>query len=181
MSAHPDMGCAFLFPDMGVIEMAYTGPEQKGAKHGRTPNGEWTEVPNVPFDGPALPKKPRNKKWNENVTAWWDVIRVLPHCVLWDDADWQFAIETANYKELLWQEMADGKLPSTLATEIRRREDVMGTTREARRKLHIRYVDAAPATEDVDEPGVVEYQETAGGGGIGTVTPLKSRRARLTA
>lgn len=172
------------FPTWELINVAFSGSDPKGVKHGRTPSADWTEVVNVPFeDGPQLPKRERNRKWHPRVQVWWNVVRKLPHCVLWDPADWEFAIDTAFMKQEFWADMAEGKMASTAATEIRRREDVMGTTREARRKLRIRFIDPADvsAVADVEEDPVVEHQETAGRGGVAGVTPLASRRKRLTA
>lgn len=158
--------------------MALRGPVAKTVKHGRTPTADWTDVPDVPFGGPSpdLPRLAGRRKWNTLVSQWWDQVRQMPHCVLWGPTDWQFAIETALMKEQFWAEYADGKMQSTTATEIRRREDQMGTTGEARRKLRIRYVPAGQLDEDlVDaEPG-----EAVEGDGA-TVTELSSRRRRLT-
>ncbi len=166
--------------------MAHRGPAAKALKHGRTPNAEWVEVVDVPFEGasPELPKLPGRRRWHPLVEQWWAQVRVMPHCALWGPTDWQFAVETALMKQEFWQEVSAGDgLRSTLATEIRRREDQIGTTGEARRKLRIRYL---PVDDDGDlvlpaaEPSVeVTTQEHAGTGGA-TVTPLASRRARLT-
>lgn len=59
----------------------------------------------------------------------------MPHCCLWDEADWQFAFDTA----LLAAAFHRGELRR--ATELRQRERIMGTTVDARRDLRIRYVD----------------------------------------
>jgi hypothetical protein len=163
--------------------MAHTGPPAKGNKHGRNPNAEWIDVPDVPFEGesPDLPKV-RGKRWPALVERWWSNLRRMPHCVLWTATDWDFAIETAFLKLAFWTEFGAGEVKSTLATEIRRREDMLGVTGEARRKLRIRYVDpGAPveAVDEVDDGLVVEEVDAAAG--PGTVTPLSSRRRRLTA
>jgi hypothetical protein len=167
---------------MGVIKMALTGPPAKGIKHGRTASADWTDVDNVPYDGPApeLPKTCGRKRWHEQVTAWWVEIRRMPHCRLWTETDWRFALETAYMKQQFWLELADGDMKSTTATELRRREDQMGTTGEARRRLRIRYVDPA-VTDDVDgdDDGAVEVIEQDVAGGGGKVTSLNSRRNRL--
>lgn len=177
------MGCAFLCPDMGV-EMALRGPAAKANKLGRTPNADWTDVPDVPFSGPSpdLPKLANRRKWTDLVVQWWEQVRVMPHCTLWTATDWQFAIETALMKDQFWREYADGEMKSTAATEIRRREGVLGTTAEARRQLRIRYTPTGEASEEEPElePVVQEEEQAESGRGVASVTPLADRRSRLT-
>lgn len=183
-SVHPDRGCAlFLYPAKGVIVMALPGPAQRGARLGHSAHADWTDVADVPFaagEQRELPKLSGRRKWNDLVVRWWAIVRTMPHCVLWTEADWIFAEETALMKH---DYFADDDKKTTLATEIRRREDIMGTTIEARRKLRIRYIDSSDAGEPAGDAGVqdavVEDQAEAGTG-LGTVTPLASRRGRLT-
>lgn len=165
--------------------MALRGPAAKAIKHGKTPNADWVDVPDVAYPGPSpdLPKLANRRKWTDLVVQWWEQVRTMPHCVLWEPTDWHFAIETALMKDQFWREYADGEMKSTAATEIRRREAVLGTTAEARRQLRIRYV---PTGEIPDEDGpevpavVQEEQDTQGGRSVATVTPIADRRARLT-
>jgi hypothetical protein len=135
--------------------MAYSGPPGKGMKHGRTPTSDWTDVLDVVYGGPSpdLPKLGRNKKWAPMVEEWWQEVRVMPHCVLWTPTDWRFAIETAYLKAALWNDLVAGELKSTLATEVRRREDQIGTTGEARRRLRIRYIDPGDVAGPNAAPG----------------------------
>lgn len=164
--------------------MAHRGPASKAVKHGRTPSADWVDVVDVPYSGPSpdLPKLPNRQRWNGLVVSWWAVVRVMPHCALWTPTDWHFAVETALMKHELWAEVKAGEgLRSTLATEVRRREDQMGTTAEARRKLRIRYVPGDELAEVPPDDGrleVMEQQRAATGGA--TVTPLADRRRRLT-
>ncbi len=120
--------------------MAHRGPAAKNIKHGRTPNADWTDVVEVPYPGasPDLPKLPRRERWHPMVEQWWAQIREMPHCVLWRAVDWTFALETAFMKNAYWKLAEDGEATTTMAVEIRRREDQMGTTIEALRKLRIR-------------------------------------------
>lgn len=159
--------------------MPKPGPAGKAVKHGRpTTSGEWTEVVNVPYEGPSLdlPKTKRGGvKWLAEVEAWWEQVRKMPHCVLWEPSDWVFALETAYLKNDFWQEYFGGVVHSTKSTEIRRREDQMGTTREARRKLLIRYV------EPVDQVDEELMPEAAAGSVGGNVIGIDSRRARVAA
>jgi hypothetical protein len=89
--------------------------------------------------------------WPRTTKAWWAAVSRLPHAVLWAEADWQFALDTA---ELVAAFHAGNH---QLAPEIRRREAIMGTTRDARRDLRIRYVD--PLVED--EGGAASPNVTA--------------------
>ncbi len=166
--------------------MAHRGTAPKAMKHGRTPNAEWVEVPDVLFEGPSpdLPALPRRKKWHPMVATWWEQVREMPHCRLWRPSDWTFALETAYQKQAHWELCERGEQTTTAAVEIRRREDQMGTTIEALRKLRIRY---KPVDEDGEGWGeaperdvqIVE-QEVAGTSGGASVTPIASRRDRLT-
>lgn len=146
--------------------MARPGPEQKPSKIGRTPNAGWTEVVDEPYDGPKLnlPKTLLGSPPLPQVVAWWDVISKMPHCRLWSASDWLYALDTAIQK----QESYAGAAPVSLWSEIRKREDQMGTTVEARRKLGIRYVE--PAVAEVQTP-----EQAA------SVASLDDRRSRLNA
>src|SRR5262252_3416037 len=79
--------------------------------------------------------------WPSATKRWWHAVSRLPHCSRWTDADWQFAMDTA-------QLVAAFHIGNhRLANEIRTRERVMGTTGDARRDLRIRYVDPTPPEE----------------------------------
>ena len=96
---------------------------------------DWREVVNVPFSGvsPDLPElTSTDEPWPDLAVAWWQTIRRMPHCVLWSESDWMFAIATADL-------VASYR---SHAPEIRQREKILGTTDDARRDLRIRYVDA---------------------------------------
>lgn len=165
--------------------MAHRGGSPKAVKHGRTPNADWTDVRDEAFAGPSpeLPKLAGRKRWTDLVVQWWEQVRVMPHCVLWTATDWQFALETALMKDQFWRDYALGDMKSTAATEIRRREALLGTTAEARRQLRIRYVpvgEVGVEDEAPDAPMVVLEEAQAGGGGVASVTPIADRRARLT-
>lgn len=163
--------------------MAHRGVAPKSIKLGRTPNADWTEVPDEPYTGPSpeLPKLPRGRRWNELVVQWWEQVRAMPHCALWRPTDWMFAVETAMAKNDYYV-LASDERTTTAFTEIRRREALIGTTAEARRQLRIRYSpvdDGFGDADGYDSPVEVTEQEAAATGGA-TVTPLADRRARLT-
>jgi hypothetical protein len=172
---------------MGVTVMAHRGPAPSARRLGHSPNADWTEVANRPFEGvsPDLPKLAARQKYHVLVTTWWDMVRHMPHCVRWTPTDWQFAVETALLKHFFWTDAAAGEVKITAATEIRRREEQMGTTEEARRKLRIRYVDVDDDVYEDEEPVVAEVQpeviQQRRAGGARPVTSLASRRARALA
>jgi hypothetical protein len=146
-----------------VVTMAVTGrkPKPDGMKRNRMPPvHDWTEVPHRPYDGPrpALPttrgrvSKIRGAadefevvRLRPETRRWWNVISRMPHCVLWADADWQFALETALVYDRFWC----GE-PGT-AGELRQRAQRLGVTLDARRDLRIRYVDADAAPALVEQ------------------------------
>ncbi len=157
--------------------MALTGPPPKPAKLGHSPTADWTDVVDVPFDDGGVRDLPRSpggrRKWHPQVLDWWDEVRRMPHCVGWTDTDWRFAAEVAYLKQQMWVDLDNQELKSTLATEIRRREDQIGTTAEARRRLRIRYV--KPEQGRAQQPA----PQPAGVPG-GEVVSLDDRRTRLT-
>jgi hypothetical protein len=159
--------------------MAVTGTRQKSVKVGRTPNANWTEVPDVPYtDGEQrdLPKLGRNKKWHPRVEQWWSKVRTMPHCVLWREPDWEFAIDLAYMKNDYWRLFEAGESTTSAATEIRRREDQLGVIAEARRKLLIRYV-PVDTGEDVGLPPETEVYVEETGPSAGAPRRAAARRS----
>lgn len=75
-----------------------------------------------------------DKSYPPATRRWWKAVSHMPHCFLWDNADWQFAFDTADVAA----EFHRGNM--RFATELRNREQRMGTTADARRNLRIRYV-----------------------------------------
>lgn len=162
--------------------MATRGPLSKTNKHGRTPSlaGEWVDVPDRPYEGasPNLPVLPRRKKYHPMVEQWWQQVRAMPHCMLWRPPDWTYAIETGLMKQGYWDAYDKGEAVTTAAVDIRRREDQMGTTQEARRRLRIRYVDPDLIADVDDDEDEVEYEPAAGA--PDNVTSITDRLNRLT-
>lgn len=81
-------------------------------------------------------------QWPAETLRWWETVSHMPHCVLWTDADWRFAIDSA----LVAATLHCGDVRA--AAELRQREKIMGTTGDARRDLRIRYVDAVADNAD---------------------------------
>lgn len=115
-------------------------PKEDGQKVNRHPLTQgWTEVPDIPFDlETAFPEAAARPRLPGRMPAatkrWWAAISTMPHCVLWQDSDWSFAIDTG----ILHARFVKGE--TVRAGELRMRERRMGTTVEARRDLRIRYI-----------------------------------------
>jgi len=145
------------------LPIAGRKPKPEGQARNRTkPTIDWTEVVDAPFAGkrPELPKKRRvllqfgetkDIKLHDLTREWWETVSTMPHCTLWTESDWRFALSTA----LVADAFHYGHTPS--ATELARREKVLGTTVDARRDLRIKYV-AAPS-EQVDPAGVTKLDD----------------------
>ena len=131
-----------------VPEMPVTGrkPKPDGQKRNRVkPVHEWTEVPDVAFEGRKLPFRVGRR-----TAQWWSGVSTMPHCALWGESDWQFAFDTA----LIAARLHDGDLRA--ASELRMREKVLGTTVDFRRDLRIRYVSAGAEPAEVTAGAVTD-------------------------
>lgn len=130
-------------------------PKPDGKKRNRQkPTHDWVDVPNVAFQGKS-PALPREVGWPSSTKRWWRVVSRMPHCVLWTEADWQFALDTA----LLVKAFHEGDL--RVATEVRQREKILGTTADARRDLRIRYVsevDQDAGDDDAKVTAIADYR-----------------------
>lgn len=132
-------------------------PKPAGQAVNRTkPTHDWTEVVDTPFkDGPKLPtKRPDGRAWPAWTKRWWNVVRAMPHCALWTQSDWEFAFDTAELKAKFHTEGGTG-----LATEIRNRERVLGTTADYRRDLRIRYVEAVEQDAPAEVTNLDDYRD----------------------
>lgn len=118
--------------------MARPGTKPKPEDQRRNPTNralvDWVQVVDKPYAGkvPRLPWTPMPE-----TKRWWQVVTKMPHCVLWDDGDWQFAVDTAHVHEVF---LKTGQINA--ASELRQREKLMGMTWDARRDLRIKYVEA---------------------------------------
>lgn len=120
-------------------------PEDQRRNKSR-PVHDWIEVLDVPYEGPV----PSPGRLPVRTKRWWEVICRMPHAILWDESDWQFAIDTAQL-HAEWVRSHQ----SSIAVEIRQREKILGTTWDARRDLRIRYVDGVSE----EEPGPTAMDE----------------------
>lgn len=127
------------------MAMAGRKPSERPTVTRHKPTHDWTEVPKIPYDGkhPELPLTRTVLKGDEPIEIpiekrtrdWWTALCKMPHCVLWQDSDWAFALDTA----MVHAAASHGQV--TAMAELRMREKVLGTTVDARRDLRIRYVE----------------------------------------
>jgi len=132
-------------------------------RHRVKPSADWVEVQNVPYAGdvPELPgartivtRDGQSQVALQDMTRrWWDSVTRMPHCVLWTESDWMFALTTATVADAAFCGI------SSAATELRNREKVMGTTVEYRRDLRIRYVDVAEKAEPAEVANIADYRD----------------------
>lgn len=133
--------------------MAGRKPSERPVVHRVKPTVDWTDIVNVPYSGP-VPELPLSRtvlKDGEPIEIpletrtrnWWNALTKMPHCILWQESDWAFAIDTA-----MVHAQASHGVVSAIA-ELRMREKVMGTTVDSRRDLRIRYVE--PESEPILE------------------------------
>lgn len=164
--------------------MAVPGPVPMDAGEKRFRGGlthDWVSVVDEPFEGPVPVELPTTRtlydkegpyrvRLTKQTKAWWAVTSSMPHCRLWTESDWLFALETALIADTFYR---SGHLES--AKELRQRSKILGTTADARRSLRIRYV----APDDRDQDGG-EESEPARNAEKGKVTSIQARRKRLT-
>ena len=131
-----------------------TKPKPDGQKRNRVkPTFEWTEVPDVPFKGRPLPaRQPGGTPWPPWTKQWWAAISRMPHCVLWTEADWRYALDTA----VVAAKFHSGEIRA--ATELRNREKLLGNTFDSRRDLRIRYVDPNKRDEPAGVTNLDDYR-----------------------
>ncbi|MDF1909019.1 hypothetical protein PXH80_26115 [Mycolicibacterium smegmatis] len=129
-------------------------PKDGLVRHHDKPAHEWVEIENVPFEkAPELPaRSPARevvdgevaevpRRWPAEAVRKWRAWSRMPHCVMWSEADWEFAFDSLEVAASFIETRR-----ASLATELRNREKVLGTTADFRRDLRIRYVDVkAPA------------------------------------
>lgn len=82
----------------------------------------------------------------------------MPHCVLWTEADWDFAIDALEVAARFYE----GHPPS--AVELRNREKQLGTTIDYRRDLRIRYIDPNQQKTEMgaNVPNIDDYRSRIG-------------------
>lgn len=112
-------------------------PKPDGQAVNRNPKTHsWVEVPDLPYKGrrPKLPRR-ADGAWSARAKRKWQVWSTMPHCRLWTDGDWEYALDSLEVFERFHRG------DRAAAKELRDREKVMGTTLDYLRALRIRYVD----------------------------------------
>ena len=135
--------------------MAFRGAKPKADRsqiRHKNPVLEWTEIPDVPHDGPELPQRWALRggleveiAWPVPTIRWWGKIRTMPHAKLWSATDWEFAFSSAE----LHARIVEGR---GSLTELRQREKIMLCTLEARQGSRIRYVAPSAASRREADP-----------------------------
>ena len=117
----------------------------------------WVEVDSTPFDdGPDLPPRRRDgQAWPDGMQEKWEAWRLMPHAALWGEADWQYAMDTA---ELAASAFHKGAKVGLLA-ELRFREKQMGTTWSARQDMRIRYISPVNESTPARVTSLEEYRD----------------------
>lgn len=130
-------------------------PSDQPTRRRNKPVHEWVEVPDAPFaDGPKLPKtQPGQPSWPTATKRWWKAISHMPHCILWAESDWSFALDTA----ILSAHFHRGDVRTS--AELRHRQKIMGTTADSRRDLRIRYVPETPEEERAGVTAIKDYRK----------------------
>lgn len=165
--------------------MAVPGPKPSADDAKRYRGGlthDWVTVEDTPFDGDVPVTLPATRmladkegayraRITKQAKEWWATVSSMPHCRLWTESDWLFALETALIADNFYRSGDMGA-----ARELRARAKVLGTTADARRDLRIRYV----SPDDRDDQAPEQQPAAAAKGEEGKVTSISSRRKRLT-
>ena len=123
--------------------------DRSQVRHRNNLVADWTEVENVPFTGgPRLRDRAtggvsvmevgaaNSETWPQATLDWWDDIRRMPHARLWTEAEWRYAMDTAEIHARTMEAWRGYTGASLLP-----REKQLGVTADFRRALRIRYVE----------------------------------------
>jgi hypothetical protein len=106
-------------------------PSGQRRRHAPPVHG-WTEVEAAPFAGRPLPRRPGGGTWPPGIRATWRAWSTMPHCRLWTDSDWRFAVESLAVAALFYASAS-----AASAGELRLREQQMGATMAGRQGLRL--------------------------------------------
>lgn len=123
-------------------------PKEEVQKVTRVPLGhDWIDVPDLPYigDRPACPRGLPSAS-----RAYWNVISRMPHCVLFDDGDWQIALSAVT----LHAALMNGNISAD--EKLRAREKLLGVGFANRRDNRIRYVNPLAFKEKVEPEATPE-------------------------
>lgn len=148
---------------MALPARAPKPPDQVRHRHGSSTAHVWKEVPNVKFQGdsPDLPARESGRPYPACTLRWWEIVRRMPHCILWEESDWEFALSVAEMHASVNER--DISRSATLMAGFRTAEKALGMTLSARLSLRIKYVDAVskePLPDNVSK--LYDYTELYG-------------------
>jgi hypothetical protein len=165
------------------------GPPRKDVKHGRTPTtgaNDWIDVDDVPFEGaPPLPRlgpsERSRQKWHPWTLEWYAEVSAMPHCVRWKQTDWRTLFDLARMKDQWYKDGDEAK--TSLAAEIRHRENALGLTEASRKAMKIRYVPVRASDEpDLRHEGTRAHEQATAASDpakAGKVLSMAERRAAI--
>lgn len=119
-----------------------------------------TEIrPDGKLRGTTLPPLPNvdgeKQEWCRTTRRWWDNYRRSPQAKIMQSTDWEVLYSAALVHNEIWRDRDKALAPtamSLLLAELRRREDAVGGTFEARAKLRITVL--TEQTEDETEEAI---------------------------
>ncbi|GEL19349.1 phage terminase small subunit [Pseudonocardia asaccharolytica] len=117
--------------------------------------------------GPRLPGDvlPDGEEWHPRTQEWWSTWRKSAQAREFTATDWDFLLDTALMHHTMW-----AKARWEFAAELRLRAAKFGATPEDRMRLRM----------TVETPGSKPPTARPPAGGDGSVTDIRSRRARLS-
>lgn len=111
-------------------------PDGQRRRHAAPAHG-WTEIERTPFAGRPLPQRPGGGRWPRGTAETWRAWSRMPHCSLWTESDWRFAVESLAVAAAFYETGT-----AAAAAELRIRQAAMGCTLAGRQGLRLRYVPA---------------------------------------
>lgn len=134
---------------MPVSGAAPKPDRQQIRNRNRDPLHDWTDVERIPFEGaPALRARAtsgvsvmdvgaaNSAEWPGATLDWWEDISHMPHAKLWDEAEWRYAMDTAEVHARTMEAWR-----GYTGAELRNREKFLGMLPDHRRGLRIRYIE----------------------------------------
>lgn len=128
---------------MALVGRAPKPPDQVRHRVGSSTALVWKDVERVPYLGesPDLPERQSKRPYPASTLRWWTIVRRMPHCILWQESDWDFALTVAEMHATVFERDLVGTGAATLLGHFRTAEKHLGTTLSSRLSLRIRYVD----------------------------------------
>ncbi len=113
-------------------------PPSAGPTRHRDATIGFDEFPADPYTGPSAVDP--DPTWPLETLEWWGFVSAQPHCAAWHPPEWRYAKDTAHV-HAQWIRTLDARY----LTELRQREMKLGTTKDSRVAMRIKYVDTDTA------------------------------------